>query len=313
MIPHAQFIDASNISALVEVLSSHEPDEDTFLTSPAYLHHTGRRGLWLIGDATRFATYCRHPNQDGSLLVFPQPGRIDIEFWHYVSQMLARQSASTTLGRVHSRYRNEMRKTLIFARHKEEILDWRFPCTILSNEALVTPIDSSLSLFRKKLNRFRSKVVRTVPITSAVDQRHGPQVRALIERWAVLVAAQGRFELNDLREPNYNAYRMALDGNYHGFNAAVVLVESRAVAFFTSENPVRGNTVNGITMCVDREFSGAAELAHREMAALHLANGYPFTNINGAETESLDRFRRKLCPVRRYEIDSYRPASSFSP
>jgi hypothetical protein len=308
MIPGARFIDETSHAWLAEILEAQAADEDTFLTSPAYLLHTGRRGLWLLGDSRQFVTYCRHPNRRDALLVLPQPGCLDIDFWRYVLRTLARHSPAVTLGRVHSRYRDQLDAASDLVRHEEEILDWRFPCSVLENGALANPVGRSFSAFRKRLGRLSAREARTMALSSATDRRLIDQTRELIGRWASLVASLGRFRFEDLLESNYNGLRIALTGHCPGFNGALVVVDSRVVAFFTSETPLNGDTVNGITMCVDRELDGAAELAHQAMAQLHLAQGFRFTNINGAETESLDRFRRKLRPARRYTIDSYHHA-----
>lgn len=309
MIEGALQIDAVSTGRLIDTLAAQAPDEDTFLTSPTYFLHTGRRGLWLFGTPERYLIYCHHPNQSGALLIFPQPGQLDVELWEVAARALRRTAEEVTLARVHERYRDQMRSSL-FERHEEEILDWRYPCTVLRNADLMDHTGPDFERFRQKLSRFKQARVRCLPLTVAVDREFGTQTRQLIDRWAHLVSKQRRFPEEELRAPNHSAYDRGLRCDDAMFNAAIIVVDERVVAFFTTERPLAGETVNGITMCIDREFGGAAELAHREMVALHHEQGLVFTNINGAETESLDQFRKKLCPVVRYKIDSYHLRSS---
>lgn len=291
----------TDISAFKKLIETSPLDEDTQLSSPAYLIHTCRKGMRVFKDRNLFITIGIHPNVPNRLIVFPQPGLIDPDFIFNICQHLQIPSGGIQLCRVKRQHASLFEKDPRFEKIEETVLDWRYPCAFLSSDYLINAAGPALAKFRQGFRRFDPSLVKIINVT---EEPCESEFLALIQNWAKSVSKQKNFSEENLIEPNKSGYDLCFDPHLD-VRGYMVLYNEKPLGFFTFELPVKSGVLNTLTFCIDRGVVGASELLHHLQALEAAKHGAKLLNINGTETETLHRFRKKLNPVKLLDIDSY--------
>jgi hypothetical protein len=300
--------DKAGWALLDEYLHSMPEDPDTHLSSAAYLMHTCRKGLWLykVDGKNGFAFVGKHPNEDESWLVFPPPSLVDVEFISEVCALLPEASGRIRVARIKEEHVPLFMDRPEFQWVEELVLDWRFDCLVLSCKKLYESEGSSLKRFRFDKHFLNEKYVVS-KVVSAEDTASVDKVNSLLGSWAESVSGQKQFSVDNLIEPNMSGLQMAIEPHVP-VTGVLLTYHDDPIGFYVYENPGHGRkSAAGVSMAVNRSVKGASEYCYWDVARHGLKLGFEEVNINGAETESLDAFRRKLYGglSRRYKIHSF--------
>lgn len=301
MITGAVPITRDNFTKLQCRIKEEERSEDNFLTSISYFLQTGRKGLWLVEDQSDYLILCLHPNSEGRILVFLPPRRAPLRLLIEISSELYKKNLEVRVSRVGSFHRELMEGCRYFFRIEEEILDWRFPCLVLDNRILAETHGGKFESFRQKANR----ISRNLPNIHRISKQYSTDpLKICLDNWAEDVSRKGVFLKKDLLSSNMNAISMAID-EICGVEGYSITVKDEVVGFFVNDYAKEREIVCGITMCSDRRMVGASEYCYSAMAEVSLQKGFSFTNINGAETDTLNDFRKRLRAAWGYSIDTF--------
>jgi len=292
-----------NIYWFHDILLSRQADLDTFLSSPGYFYHTGRRGLWLVkqsgGD---WCLFCLHPNLENCMLVFPSPGPLNVEFLTEVCQLISKTTDyQIRLCRILEKYKTTLANSPQFAPVQELVLDWLFPCVVFSAARIINQKGSAFSKFRQNIRKIHKHKAKTI---NPVTEDHFDICNQLFEKWAHSVAAQKNFAFPNLLNPNISGLRLSLDPR-SDVQGCLVMYDECPVGFFSYECIPESEEVCCISMCSDRSVQGASEYTYFIFSEIVTKLGKKYFNLNGSETSTLDRFRKKLSPWRRYQIYSF--------
>mmetsp|Transcript_111 Transcript_111/g.231 ORF Transcript_111/g.231 Transcript_111/m.231 type:complete len:360 (+) Transcript_111:74-1153(+) len=291
---------------LKEILSSCPEDPDTHLSSPAYYMHTCRKGLWLCklaGSEGPFAFAGRHPNVEDAWLVFPQPCHVDVNFISRVCALLPKCSGGVRVARIKEGSLPLFEGKSQFQWVEELVLDWRFDCMVLSTQMILEASGSAFSSFRKEKHYIAMEHVESKIVQSEAD---AAQVKKLFDDWADSVSDQKLFSKDNLIEPNMSGLLMALDPE-ENVTGVLISYHNEPIGFCAFEVLPGCKTSAGVSMAVNRAIRGASAFCYWEICRHCLQMGFEEFNINGAETESLNAFRRKLKGglSRSYKIHSF--------
>jgi len=268
-----------------------------FCESPRLCRLNGRNGFAFVG---------KHPNVDETWLVFPPPSLVDVEFISEVCKLLPKASGGIRVARIKEEHVPMFMGRDEFQWVEELVLDWRFDCLVLSCKKLYEAEGSSLKRFRYD-KHFLDEKYMVSKVVRAEDAASINKVRSLLSSWAGSVSGQNQFSVSNLIEPNMSGLQMAIAPDVP-VTGVLLTYHDNPIGFYVYENPPPGHkSAAGVSMAVNRSVKGASEYCYWDVARHGLKLGFEEVNINGAETESLDAFRRKLYGglSRRYKIHSF--------
>lgn len=289
---------------LMELLRAAPKSRDSMAHSAGYFLHTGRKGLWYAEDGLHKALVSLHPNKEHQLLIFPVGGDTSVQYWASLSDYFVKASFQVSLARVTPEMVLDL-DTAGFSEVTETVLDWRFPVTIVDTELVARAEGATFLKFRAKVKRAqRNDTIHVVENTDSRFPALMPSATNMIERWARSVSEVKNFSVSHLVDSNRSALEVSMRAPVK-IQCRLYVAAGRVIGMTALELPVGSDTANGIAQCVDREWPGCSEFMYRE-DAIRMSNfGYRYYNINGAETASLDQFRRKLRPVNRISLATF--------
>ncbi|MDY6980140.1 MAG: phosphatidylglycerol lysyltransferase domain-containing protein [Pseudomonadota bacterium] len=275
--------------------------EDPYAGSPAYLAVTGRHGLWLYSDGAAFLIFCRHPDQADAALIFPPsgPGR-EALLARFLDQVPA-PPGGFQLARIPAHAAEDMLSAFSraaaghsFAVRPEDRLDWRYPVHILDTAAVAAAEGHRLRDFRHNLHRAARAGLRAEPLEIA---RHSAAITQVVRQWAS-VHANDNWTASALAAPFEAVFDQLRTGRLplHG----LIVTDGAALrGFITWEetDPGRG-MANSLTNLAIGPGKGASELTFQAMCQVLERRGFARVCVGGSEREGLDRFKRKMQPVR---------------
>ncbi|MFA4994106.1 MAG: hypothetical protein WC521_02250 [Bdellovibrionales bacterium] len=299
-LPGVTRIGKENQRLFSELLSS-ENDADSYLTSSAYYAFTGRNGLWVYQEGASFIPFCWHPNVPGEILVFPARGSYSASILHNFLQTIPEPPCGLRLARVKggsfvmeetSPMATKLGQSVVFAPVIEHVLDWKYPVRVLSTD-LVSKMEGPN--FRHVRNHIRQILLKNPEIRNLRDVPSTLLDRFIVE-WAGN-AATTVYEISDL----VNLYRTIMslsDDPALNVEGLVVLINGRveALNMWDVSNPNNPTANRFVNLC-NTAYSGLADFVMNRTAKCLFAQGIKYLNIGGAETESLDRFKRKFMPA----------------
>ncbi len=297
-------VGSDDTEVLAQVLSDYPPPSDTMRSSPAYFQLTGRKGLWVLAEKGQKVIACLHPNVDGHALVFYLGLEINTELVRKACLWLTDKELAVEVARVDGRNVEVLSRQPGFHETEERVLDWRFPSTILDNAALAEAAGGQFARLRQKRNKLSNADIQVYESDKHDIRQLRGRIASLVEGWANAVAKSQDFSVEHLKSSNLYALKM-LDSGQPNFGATVFALAGKVVGFYTTEFPQSGQIANGITLSIDRRLAGISEYAYWWCADNHMRRGYAFTHINGAETASLESFRRKLAPSDRIALKTF--------
>jgi hypothetical protein len=282
---------------------------ESYCLSPAYFEYTGRRGIWMSQSESSLVVFCRHPNDDRKILIFPEISR---EGSYELTNNLIANADFNKYGLQLSRFTDEQHKNFLSfmaTRSKRHIkincmpetrLDWGYPVNILSTSALTVRNTSGFTQLRQRLRKIDAGAlyVQTIDISS-----HRQGIRDLLAKWASKYKHVG-YSLNDLISPSQKLFTI-LENNLKFFGGQVIFIDGVIESFCLWENPVLpGLPANALAMISSHDRKGLSEWQIVLMCEQLNAEAVPLVNIGGSETLTLDRFKRKFAPYQRIPLFS---------
>lgn len=270
-----------------------------FARSAAYFAMTGRNGLWLYGDTQTFMMIARHPNDSDKLLLFPPFGASPAKLITKALDdprlpsgiiELARLSAGDALltERLSSRSQTVRR---------EETLDWTYPVHVVSPDIITNREGRPFVSFRGHINRAMRGGLKTEPVDIS---KHENELKSIIQEWAIN-RGDTAFSIEDLTSPTLKAIELMKTSNLDIRGTLSKTKDGTPIGFWLWEQ--NGNTAMSLVRAYLRA-PGNAELGILGMAQQLKASGIPHMCLGGSETEDLDRFKRKMQPVRSIELNT---------
>ena len=291
---------------LSDYLSTLPLSEDSMAHSAAYFLFTGRNGLFLVRHRGQVALVAFHPNISSAALVLPAGGHCAPKLWAHLCRSISSGGMDVTLARITPNQASIVEQERCFRSVDETKLDWRYPVVILDTKKLSEMNGGAYARYRQRVRRaFRDAPIATVDQWSPTYAAREKAVLHMIEQWAVAVSELKDFDTTHLISSNLEAYYMG-QRRINEVACRIYVSGDRAIGFCASEMTRHGRIANGIAMSLDRNWAGCSEYMYWNEAKLIHENGYSLYNINGSETESLDRFRSKLRPHERIHLQTFR-------
>ncbi len=293
-------------SAYFSNLLRNESDADSYLTSMSYYFFTGRKGLWIYKNGESFIPFCWHPNVPDQVLVFPQrgrscPGLLD-EFLSKVPMPPAGISlvrVKESIDAVPSIKAIGSLGSVVLSPVVEPVLDWKYPVRVLSTKTVSAMNGPEFRYIRnrvKQIERADGKIaaMKDVPVLFLEE---------FIRRWA-----GSNTEFYTEEDEMFSLYQKIIsfrDKAELGVDGFVVFIngEIEALTMWDTSNagtPIANRFVN---LC-DTTYGGLADFCTVSLARKLGAQGIEYLNIGGAETESLDQFKRKFQPAYSLKLHS---------
>jgi len=268
---------------------------DPYAKSAAYFAMTGRDGLWKVENDNSLVLLCQHPNVEGEILVFPPIGDGGDGL---LSQTLNTVAAMGMVARL-SRFENPPMHAALngseirVSRIPETALDWAYPVHVLDTAVVSDHRGGGFENLRQHLNRLDISRVNVKDIDPFVD---GETVLAAVRAWAGNDASKIAPYLRQLDLFG----KLPLAGRlifYEGKPAGVSIWE---------ETDGQAGMANAYAHLAVHEVDGLSRLVMLDMCEVLAARGFSRVCIGGSETEGLDRFKRKFCPVESVSLSTWR-------
>ena len=273
---------------------------DPFVRSPGYYAITGRKGLWLYGDQDTAMVIARHPNKKDTILLFPPFGRDPAGLVRSALKDHSLPAGEKQLSRVgaddaHLAMRLQVPgdRTL----EREDTLDWAYPVHSVSAQQIIERKGGAFNNLRSHVNQAFRAGYTAHPIDPV---RHADAIKEVVTAWA----NDGRkkeFQFDDLTGPTETALSLMADKALplHGL---LVFDQDKPVGFWIWDESDKPSGTAASLVRISIGDRGAAEFAAVKMAEQLQARGFETMCLGGSETESLDHFKRKLCPVQSVEL-----------
>lgn len=276
---------------------------DAYLMSPIYYQITGRKGLWVYSSPSgqSFGFICRHPNVQQRLLVFPPLGQADYPFLDAMLAQLPRPVSGIQLARFTQRQMDDLRTagSKNFNVIEEKTLDWRYPCHVLSAQAVAALSGSSFHNVRRNVNKVVKLDVQVMPLD---DNQNIAKCEHIVNSWLEGRQEACRPEANpdyfDSLFVSWRHHRQRLDG-------LLLVVEGEPQGFSIWEWPASPEKpVIGHAYVSNSAVKGLPEFGLHKTCVEIARRHFTFLAIGGSEYIGLDFFKRKFRPARSCQLIS---------
>lgn len=282
--------------------STRVADYDPYCLSRAYLEFTGRYGIEISADAYSMVVSCRHPNEPGITLVFPEVS--DYSNYQLTFEVIANLIAS---GRkVHlsrftksqadafaNAWRTSQRTlTFEFKLIEETRLDWTYPVHILSTSAVRTRSGARLAQLRQRLHKLDRARLEVEPLAVT---RHADEIDDLALRWAG-ASTRENFSQADLIGPARALLRLMRD-HPRTLAGLTVRIDGQLESYCVWERCPSSTLANELVIASNNTIAGLSEWQVVLMCEELEYSGVSLVNLGGSESHGLDRFKRKFSPV----------------
>jgi hypothetical protein len=315
---------------------------DAYVRSPLYFAFTGRKGLLYLRLKSAEFIACIHPNDIATLLLFI-PFVYDAPSFRSCLKTLThnlKAGPKSSLFGLFALFDNvqiaRVPKNLIDAGglsdssiergcrlQREDKLDWTYPSYDVSLSRSVHPSGAQFAAYRNKLNKYSNRDVTAVPFTDVPGDERAAAILAISERWAENKVTEEwsrsklDFSIDDLVEPYEYLSELALNPLF-SVNGIFLKKSSKYIAFrLWEDNGNHGDAVASFAALSALHEPGCCEYLYYWAARRLLELGYKEMCIGGSESEGLDSFKQKFCPIRAHELytvslDIYRIADFSS-
>ncbi|MEO1193317.1 MAG: phosphatidylglycerol lysyltransferase domain-containing protein [Pseudomonadota bacterium] len=301
--PFIRPLSAMDHDTLARVLGAYD-GPDPYRSSPAYFQFTGRRGLWLFETLEGTVIFCRHPNVEETVLVFPPIGadgaKLLESFFKSVPSpqggfQLARFTAAETALLDGG---STVSSGTVYAPIDERVLDWAYPVHVLGTELVSEHQGPQFRDFRQNIHRAERLNLSCRPLQTSGDST---ELKRLVARWVKGHCPDE--EAAAQTEPFLHVIEMLRDEKIQslGFEENGTLV---AFIVWEETDPAKG-TANSLMNLNVSAHKGVSEYSYYRMCCDLSAKGFKEVCIGGSETPSLDRFKRKMNPIRSVELSSF--------
>ena len=304
-------ITPENLSQFSNLVQLHKR-QDTYTNSAAYFAMTGRKGLWLYGDEETAMVIARHPNDPDQLLVFPPFGNDPVGLIQNACADTSLPTGKLKLARIgpeDTYLTHNLHTPAAGNGQDEDVLDWRYPVHILGTREIVEHTGTKFRDFRKNVHRAHKRELRAEHISS---KNHILQAIGICKVWAEGHTNQD-YSLNDLLEPTKKALDL-LEQGATAMDGIIIYEGEEPISYLIwEETDLESGSANSISGMSIR-LRGTDEFAMLEMCKILANKGYKKVCIGGSETEGLDNFKRKMCPVQSVQLNSLRlPEPIYQP
>jgi len=279
----------------LEKVLHHAGKTDPFAKSAGYYAMTGRKGLWLYGDNDTTMVIAQHPNKDNTVLFFPPFGRDAfglIQIALNDPQIPEGEIQIARVGQDETNLSLKLQAVGISPPQAEDVLDWTYPVHLVSTEKVIEHKGGAFNNFRAHLNQ----AFRAGYKASQLDPDiHADAVVEIVDRWAK-DGKKAEYTYGDLTSPTTSLLSLMKSRILH-LEGVIVFEEEKPVGFWIwDEGDKAGKTAMSLAR-VSIGNRGASEFAGLKMAEILKERGFDTICLGGSETESLDKFKRKLVPV----------------
>jgi len=272
---------------------------DPYARSAAYFAMTGRDGLWKVEEDGALVLLCRHPNVENEILVFPPVGDAGGVL---LSQTLEAVAATGKIVRL-ARFENPPMhgglngSKIRMSRIPEIVLDWAYPVHVLDTTAVANHRGRGFENLRQHLNRLDMMRISVRDIVMESD------------RESVLAAAQA-WAGDDVSKVSTYERQLELFGTLP-LAGRVIFCGGKPAGFsIWEETDARQGMANAYAHLAVHEIDGLSRFVIVDMCRTLAMRGFQQVCIGGSETEGLDRFKRKFCPVESVSLSSWRVDSA---
>jgi hypothetical protein len=278
--------DNASVEKIIKVSETADPS----MKSLAYIRMTSRKGLFCFHGQNAQILFSKHPNIEDTYIIYPSSidgAHIDIL---ELSQILKRTGNKVQLIRVPLSLEQKWENFFGRPAEEESILDYKFPIHILD-------INFSLQMRGTRFLKFRNKLNGILKTNVYVQKTSfSPSdvsvMKKIVQSWAPLV-----FESDYDKNCDYILYAINYFQHLQNIEGLISYVEGKPSGFTIWEKPVAGSDVaNSLIHCSLHE-RGLSEYLHHEMMKRIQQDGIKYLSLGGAETESLDAFKRKMYPI----------------
>lgn len=279
-----------------------QSSNDPFLKSIAYFVLTGRKGLWIFRNNFSFTFICHHPNLSNTVLIFPPIGKhpeiliqqaLNCRFFNKKKIQLSRLCPKSIS------YAKKLEKDGIGKIDDEYVLDWLYPVHILSTQKIIRRNGKEFNSFRGHVNRAVRNGYTFEPIRI---EEHEEKLLIILDQWVNTTKKSG-YTRDDLEGPTRFLIECFKTKSININGIVVFDVNKRPLGFWILDISNKQYAISLVRVSVGQ--NGAAEFGALKTCE-HLDHmKIPYICTGGSETESLDKFKRKMCPVESIELKSF--------
>jgi hypothetical protein len=309
--------------ASLQNLLQQSPTTDAYCESALYYTFTGRGHGWRLNYGKNSLVLLLHPNIPDSLLAFFPFAANSTDFLRQTAILANYRSflarfKNVSLARipqsiVDSTFGEDLSINLgscLLQRVAEEKLDWAYPSYDVSLERLANPTGGDLALYRKKMRKFRNGDVEIIDMKNLAKSEIEKVVTDVARRWVFTKYNQLQWprderkrHFDELLEP-YISLTQFKDLDSLNIDGLAIRRSDGYIAFSFWEKPTAGKIVPCMAALPYSHEKGLSEYLYYCIAKRLSAEGYDRMCIGGSETESLDRFKRKLAPIATHHLST---------
>jgi len=280
-------------------LLKEETDLDSFLVSPFYYAFTGRKGLWIYTDDESYVPLCWHPNQPGTILIFPGRGKAPLQAFKKLIDEIPPPPNGMRVARLKSSeiglWSNVCKFAYKTAVVEETILDWTYPIRVLSTEIAGKMLGGHFAKTRNHMKQLQKQNL----IIEDFNCNDTEKIVEFIESWARVHASE-ESEIQEWIGPYQDILKLAkMDFGIKGF---VFYINGNVEALtLWEELPGDSKTANVWVTLSNISYNALSDFIIKTTAESLYCKGIRYLNLGGSETKSLDNFKNKFLPA--YSLD----------
>ena len=277
-------------------------NHDSYGFSSVYNIFTGRNGLWQYVQDDVVAFVMRHPNIEYKYVVLPAFSMYNCDLTYGHTYKLFTELCDKypdvhfQLGRIPKEWCTECDK--YFQYMEENVLDWKYPCRILSTQLVTELYGTKLQQVRQRLNQLD----KTGLVVQSIDIEKDKS--ALIEatyEWATTHDKE-KYTYEDLVSPSLYLFNLMGSGRFNLYGQKVTRDNKIKAFCIYEQNQI---IANEFSISADNNIPGLSEFQMYQMCTKLYSMGTRYVNIGGSETVGLDRFKKKFNPIISHELCSY--------
>jgi hypothetical protein len=281
-----KIVSDSDLRALQRRLSA-QAGHDPYARSAAYFAMTGRKGLYEVRGGESGVLLCRHPNLADCVLVFPPYGPGGPALRAAAVSAAGKLGGEVQLARHLAAPRNIETEAVA-----EDVLDWRYPVHTLDCVAVATLRGRKFQDVRTFLNGLDSSRVEAIDLDPAV---HWDAVLSVVRAWAG----------PDAEEADVYSRQLDLFGCLPLAGRLILYDGSPAGFSIWEKTDQDAGLANAFSHIGFHAIRGMSRFVMVDMCLTLARRGFRHVCIGGSETEGLDLFKRKFCPVESINLKSY--------
>ena len=280
-------------------------DGDPFLSAD-YLRLTGRRRLWAVGavGAEGIGLFVMlHPNAiDRVVFMASDWLTVDAQAVKRIASMATALGMGCSLARVPKQQRKWFEQNVVphgFRLIHEQLLDWRFPVHTIDCELVIRSSGKSFQDVRTAMNKFRHR--GSIKPVDLGDSAANDTLARIADEWVDNRTTNDRPSTEAFRPGFFESLRR-LDPQSVRVKHLLLRVDGQPTGFAVVE---RGKVARLLAAQTVPGVKYMSDCLYFQVSDWCLKTGHRHLCLGGSETASLDRFKRKFCPIASTSLDSY--------